>query len=126
MLRIFRILKIAHFSRAMRRFARAFTLAREELILFVCATVLVLFASAVGVYYFENEAQPEDFASVFHALWWALETLTTIGYGDVMPITLGGRVFTFIMAICGLGVVAMPASIMAAALGRADREMDNR
>ena len=60
-------------------------------------TLLLLYFSAVGIYYFERDAQPEAFASVFHSLWWAVVTLTTVGYGDVYPVTTGGRSFTFLM-----------------------------
>ena len=70
---------------------RAFLIAREELVLFFCAAAILLYVSSVGIYYFENEAQPTAFASVFHSLWWAVITLTTVGYGDVYPITTGGR-----------------------------------
>jgi voltage-gated potassium channel len=122
MMRLFRILKLARYNRAMRRFARAFALAREELVLFFAATILILYASAVGIYFFERDAQPVAFASVFHALWWSVETLTTVGYGDIMPVTVGGRVFTFLIVMCGLAVVGMPAGIMASALTRAAKE----
>lgn len=126
MMRLFRILKLARYNRAMRRFARAFALAREELVLFFAGTMLVLYASAVGIYYFERDAQPEAFASVFHALWWSVETLTTVGYGDIMPVTLGGRIFTFLIVMCGLGIIGMPAGIMASALTRAAKEEEKR
>ena len=126
MMRLFRILKLARYNRAMRRFARAFALAREELVLFFAATMLVLYASAVGIYFFERDAQPEAFASVFHALWWSVETLTTVGYGDIMPLTVGGRIFTFLIVMCGLGIIGMPAGIMASALTRAAKEEETR
>jgi len=122
MMRLFRILKLARYNRAMRRFARAFALAREELVLFFAATILILYASAVGIYFFERDAQPVAFASVFHALWWSVETLTTVGYGDIMPVTVGGRIFTFLIVMCGLAIVGMPAGIMASALTRAAKE----
>jgi len=122
LMRLFRVLKLARYNRAMHRFAHAFFLAREELVLFFSATVLILYASAVGIYYFERDAQPEAFASVFHALWWSVETLTTVGYGDAFPVTVGGRIFTFFMVMCGLGIVGMPAGIMASALTRAAKE----
>jgi voltage-gated potassium channel len=83
-----------------------------------------LYLSAVGIYYFENEAQPEQFKSVFHSLWWAVATLTTVGYGDIFPITAGGRVFTFFVLMVGLGVVAVPAGLVASALSKARSEED--
>jgi len=116
MLRVFRILKLARYSTAMRRFHRAFLLAREELFLFFFVTTMILYLSAVGIYFFENEAQPDDFASVFHSLWWSIITLTTVGYGDVYPITAGGRVFTFFILMVGLGIVAVPAGLLASSL----------
>jgi len=122
MLRLFRILKLGRYNRAVRRVGRAFVIAREELVIFYSATFLVLFVASVGIYHFEREAQPQTFGSVFHCLWWAIETLTTVGYGDVIPVTLGGRVFTFLMIMCGLGIVGMPAGIMASALTRAAEE----
>ena len=108
LLRLFRAFKLLRYSRAIQRFHRAFVIAKEELILFACVTLLLLYFSAVGIYYFENAAQPNAFASVFDGLWWAVATLTTVGYGDVYPVTAGGRVFTFIVLMIGLGVVAVP------------------
>ena len=64
-------------------------------------------------------AQPEAFASVFHALWWSVATLTTVGYGDVYPVTAGGKVFTAAILAIGLGIVAVPAGILATALAEA-------
>ena len=101
---------------------RAFVIAREELVLFFLVTCMMLFFAAVGIYYFEHEAQPEGFESVFDSLWWAVVTLTTVGYGDVYPITLGGRIFTFFVLMIGLGIVAVPTGLMASALGQARRE----
>lgn len=87
---------------------------REELILF-------LFISSVGIYYFENEAKPDHFKSVFHCLWWALTTFATVGYGDIYPITVGGKLFTFFVLIIGLGTVAVPTGLIASALTRIRR-----
>jgi voltage-gated potassium channel len=118
-LRLFRAFKMVRYSNAIRRFHRAFTIAREELILFVVVTLMLLYFSAVGVYYFENDAQPERFASVFHSLWWSVATLTTVGYGDIYPITVGGKIFTFFVLLIGLGIVSVPAGLVASALSKA-------
>lgn len=124
MLRLFRIFKLARYSFAVRRFHRAFLIARAEIFLFLCVTAILLFLAAVGIYYFENQAQPEEFKSVFHSLWWAVATLTTVGYGDVYPVTTGGRMFTFFVLIIGLGIVSVPAGLVSAALSKA-RELED-
>jgi voltage-gated potassium channel len=123
LLRLVRILKIARYNAAVRRFHRAFLIAKEELCLFLFAALIILYLAGVGIYYFENAAQPEVFSSIFHSLWWAVATLTTVGYGDIYPITTGGKVFTFIVLAVGLGVVAVPAGLVASALSKA-RELD--
>ncbi len=82
-LRLFRAFKFARYSRAMQRFALAFDMAKEEILLFFAVALIMVYFSAVGIYYFEHEAQPEKFASVFHSLWWSICTLTTVGYVDV-------------------------------------------
>ena len=122
LLRLFQLLKLARYSSAMQRYHRAFSIAKEELVLFGTTALITLYLASVGVYYFEGKAQPEAFASVFHSLWWAIVTLTTVGYGDVYPITLGGRIFTFFVLIIGLGVVAVPTGLFASALSKAREE----
>jgi len=119
LLRLFRILKLARYSRAVHRFHTALRLAREELVLFLSVSAIVLYLAAVGIYYFEHEAQPQVFKSVFHSLWWAVVTLTTVGYGDMYPITTGGRIFTFVVLLVGLGLISVPAGLVASALSRA-------
>ncbi|AUC85526.1 ion transporter [Polaribacter sp. ALD11] len=121
-LRIFRIisaLKISKYSDALERFAIALRIIRPELTLFFILTGVFIFLSAAGIYYFENEAQPKAFASIFHSLWWSIITLTTVGYGDVYPITLGGRVFTFFILLIGLGIITIPTGLIASALSSA-------
>lgn len=122
LLRILRLLKIGRYNKAIARFRRAFQIAREEMVLYLFLTVILLYVSATGIYYFENPAQPEAFKSIIHSLWWALATLTTVGYGDVYPITFGGRLFTFFVLMVGLGIVAVPAGLVASALSQARRE----
>lgn len=122
LLRLFRLFKLARYNAAIDRFVKAFSIAREEIIIFAMVTIILLYFSATGIYYFEHEAQPEVFASIFHSMWWAVTTLTTVGYGDMYPITVGGRVFTFVILIIGLGIVAIPAGLLASALNKVRRD----
>jgi voltage-gated potassium channel len=122
-LRIFRALKIVRYNKAMKRFGLAFMLVKEEIVLFFVCTVILIFITSAGIYYFENEAQPETFKSIFHSAWWSIVTLTTVGYGDIYPITLGGRIFTFFVLMIGVGLVTVPAGLVASALSKA-REIE--
>lgn len=124
LLRLFRILKLYRYARVVRRLRRAAAIAREELFLFLTVALILIFLSAVGVYHFEHESQPEAFASIFHSLWWAVVTLTGVGYGDVYPITLGGRTFTFFVLLIGLGLIAVPTGLFASALVQARDEQE--
>ena len=122
MLRLFRAFKLFRYSKAIQRFRVAFADIKEELVLYLVATLFILFVASVGIYYFENKAQPEEFKSVFHCFWWAIVTLTTVGYGDVCPVTVGGKIFTSIILFLGLAVVAVPAGLLASALTKADED----
>lgn len=125
LLRLIRVFKLVRYNNAVRRFHRALVIAKEELILFFGITMMILYFAAVGIYFFEHEAQPEAFSSVFHSLWWSIVTLTTVGYGDVYPITPGGKIFTFFILMVGLGVVAVPTGLLASALSKARTEEDS-
>lgn len=125
LLRLFRAFKLFRYNQAIQRYHRAIMLAKEELVLFFSVTIMLLYFAAVGIYYFENEAQPEAFSSIFHSLWWAVATLTTVGYGDVYPITAGGRIFTFFILMLGLGIVAVPTGLVASALTAARELQDD-
>jgi voltage-gated potassium channel len=122
LLRFFRLFKLVRYGQAAQRYRRAFALGREELVLFGISSLVVLYLASIGIYYFENPVQPEVFSSVFHSLWWAVITLTTVGYGDMVPVTAGGRFFTFVLLIIGLGVIAVPTAVISSALSRARDE----
>ena len=121
--RLFRAFKLFRYSMAIRRFHRALLLVKEEMILFTILAVMLLYFSAVGIYHFEHRAQPEAFSSIFQSMWWAVATLTTVGYGDIYPVTTGGKLFTFFVLMIGLGVVAVPTGLVASALSNA-REIE--
>lgn len=122
LLRLFRLFKLARYSQAMLRMHRAFVIAKEELVLFGATTLILLYLASVGIYYCESQAQPEAFSSIFACMWWAVTTLTTVGYGDMYPITTGGKLFTFFILIIGLGIVAIPTGLFASALSKAREE----
>ena len=112
-LRLLRVLKLTRYSSAVtllinvfRQEARAFAAA-----LFILGIVLV-FASA-GIYLVEHQTQPDAFGSIPAAMWWAVATLTTVGYGDVTPITPWGKVFGACVTIVGIGMVALPSGLLA-------------
>jgi voltage-gated potassium channel len=120
--RIFRILKLARYNKAINRFRIAFTTVKEELVLFFLASFFLIYLVSVGIYYFENEAQPEAFQSIIHSFWWSVVTLTTVGYGDVYPVTIGGQIFTFFVLMIGVGIITIPAGLIATAMTRTREE----
>ncbi len=122
LMQMVRILKIIRYSRALRRLARAFNSVRAELALFYVIALFLVYISAVGIYFFEHDTQPEAFSSVPASLWWAIVTLTTVGYGDAIPVTIGGKLFTSLILFMGMGVFAVPAGVITSALVGRDIE----
>lgn len=123
-MRVFRVLKFLRYNQAADRLHRAILISKEEIVLFVVLSLILLYVSASGIWYFEREMQPEKFGSIFDGLWWAVATLTTVGYGDVYPVTAGGRFFTFLLLMIGLGIIAIPSGIIASALSKARIEQE--
>ena len=121
LLRLLLIIKAVQSTEAVSRLKQAWEQIRDELMLYGAASVIVLFTAAAGIHHFEHKAQPEAFKSVFHSLWWAITTLASVEYGDVYPITTGGKIFTFFVAVTGLGVVAVPTALLASALTKTKR-----
>jgi voltage-gated potassium channel len=121
--KVFRSLQLTRYNRAIKRFKIAMKIAKEEIVLFLLATGILIYLTAAGIYFFEHNKQPEAFSSVVDSAWWAVVTLTTVGYGDVYPITTGGRIFTFFILIIGVAIVTVPAGLIATALSKA-REIE--
>ena len=115
MLRVFRILKFGRYSKSMKMLGDTVMSVRYALMstLFMAAFI-ILFSSAC-MYYLEHEAQPEAFPDILSTLWWAVATLTTVGYGDIYPVTAGGKMFASLVAMVGIGLVAIPTGLMSAA-----------
>ncbi len=123
-LRLLRIFKLTRYSSAMSMLLNVF---REESSAFFAGFFILfvlLILTASGAYLVEQEAQPEKFGSIPAAMWWAVATLTTVGYGDVTPVTLAGKVFGTLVTIIGIGMAALPAGILAS--GLADQLRRNR
>lgn len=122
LLRVLRLARLGRFSDALQLMTGAFHSRRHELTLSASLALLLLIFSSTLLYLAESEAQPEAFGSIPRAMWWAVETLTTVGYGDVVPVTRLGRILAGITAICGIGLIALPTGILAAAFSEAMQE----
>lgn len=118
-LRVFRIFKATRFILAVDRMIEALSEVKRELLALVILSGMMVYLAACGIYFFENEAQPENFGTIPKSMWWAIVSLTTIGYGDVYPITPGGKVFTAFVALIGVGLIAIPSGLLASVLTEA-------
>jgi len=120
--RLFRIFKLLKYGSALDRLILAFNEIKKELTIFLIGAIFFIYVSSIGIYYCENQLQPELFKSVFHSMWWAVTTLTTVGYGDMFPITLGGKLFTTLVVLIGMGMVAVPTGLIASALSKSFKD----
>ncbi len=112
-LRLLRTLKLTRYFAALNMLVTTVIENGRALAAAFLILVTVMLLAASGMYYFERESQPVDFGSIPAAMWWAFATLTTVGYGDVTPITVGGKIFGALITVVGIGMVALPTSILA-------------
>ncbi len=112
-LRMLRLFKLTRYSPALGALLDVIQKESETLIAAILVLLIMLVISASGIYLLENDVQPEAFSSIPDAMWWAIVTLTTVGYGDVAPITPLGKLFGGFIGLIGVGMVALPAAIMA-------------
>lgn len=112
--RIIRIVKLARYTAGFSVIGRVLKNKKEELLITASLMLMLLIISSTFVYYLEMEAQPEAFSSIPAAMWWASSTLTTVGYGDIYPITIGGRFFAVLAQISSIGIFALPTGILGA------------
>ena len=112
--RLFRIFKINRYTKALRIIAQVFKNKSAQLVSSVFVVGLLLIIASVLMYNIETEAQPDAFSNAFETMWWAVSTLTTVGYGDVYPITVAGKMLSTVIAFLGIGLVAVPTGIITA------------
>lgn len=113
--RILRLAKLGRMSRALNHMITAVAVRREELMLSLVGGMVLMVIAATALYLAEGHVQPDKFGSIPRALWWSVATLTTIGYGDVYPVTPLGKILAALTAIFSIGLIAMPTGILAAA-----------
>lgn len=112
LMRLFRLAKAARYVTALHLFRAVARSKREELVLTTCVLALLLLVASSSMYFAEHGAQPEEFSSIPATMWWAVATLTTVGYGDVIPVTVFGRFLGSAVAILGIGLFALPTAIL--------------
>ena len=112
LLALFRVFKIARYMHALSIFRMVLKDRREQLVLSFIFLLFVLIIISFVMYYAENAAQPDEFSSIPATMWWGVETLTTVGYGDMVPITPLGKFLGSVFAIAGVGLLALPAGIL--------------
>ncbi|NMG58964.1 ion transporter [Geitlerinema sp. P-1104] len=113
LIRFFRVLKLHRYTDSLSILVRVYRIKKEELFLTFFVLIILLFISSTLIYFAEHTAQPEVFSSIPAAIWWGTITLTTVGYGDVYPITVLGRILGGSLAVLGIGLFALPAGILA-------------
>jgi voltage-gated potassium channel len=121
-LRLFRLFKLARYVPAFAIVGAAVRRAWAPLMAALCVAAAQLYVAAMMLYFIEGASKPEQFGSITRAMWWAIVTLTTVGYGDVYPETTLGRVAAGLVALAGIGIVAMPTGILASAFAEEFRE----
>ena len=114
LVRLLRIFKLNRYSDALAAIGDVFRNKAQQMIASIFFVFIILILASLLIYYAEHDAQPEQFGNAFSGLWWAVATLTTVGYGDIYPITALGRFLGAIIAILGIGMVAVPTSILSA------------
>jgi voltage-gated potassium channel len=114
LVRLLRIFKLNRYSDALAAIGDVFRSKSQQMIASVFFVFMILILASLLIYYAEHDAQPDQFENAFSGLWWAVATLTTVGYGDIYPITPLGRFLGAIIAILGIGMVAVPTSILSA------------
>lgn len=113
-IRLFRIFKVNRYTNALHTIFDVFKNKKSQLLSSIFVVAMLMIIASVLMYNIESEAQPEVFSNAFSSLWWAIATLTTVGYGDIYPVTPLGKILSAIIALLGIGLVAVPSGIISA------------
>ena len=111
--RFFRFFKLGRYVRASKLLGSVFRAKKHELIMSLVITICLIIVSASFMYYAEHDVQPNKFTSIPETMWWSVATLTTVGYRDMYPVTMGGKILESIISILGIGMLALPTGILA-------------
>jgi len=125
-MRLLRLFKLTRYSPALGALLDVIQKESEALLAAFIVLMMMLVVSAGGIYLLENELQPEAFGSMPNSMWWAIVTLTTVGYGDVVPMTTLGKMFGGIIGLIGIGMIALPAAIMASGFAENIRDREQK
>lgn len=112
LLRILRLFKIQRYSNSLSIIVKVLKDKKEELFVTLFVTTLLILIASTLMYHIENEVQPDKFPDIIQSMWWAVATLTTVGYGDVYPLSGWGRLLSGVIALLGIGLVALPTGII--------------
>ena len=122
LLRLFRVLRLGKYSNAFETFVDVLRSKKEELVITIVMAVIILILASSTLYTVERDAQPDKFGSIPDAMWWAVVTLSTVGYGDMAPITTVGKVIAALVALSAIGLFALPAGILASGFAESLRK----
>lgn len=113
-IRILRVFRIHHYADPLRVIGDVINKKRGQLLSSIFIVFILMIASSLMMYNLEHKAQPEAFANAFSGFWWAANTLLTVGYGDIVPVTMAGKICGTLLTFLGVGIVAIPTGILSA------------
>ena len=116
LMRLFRLFKLGRYTRSLQLLVKVIQSKKPDLVISLVLLGMLLVLSSSLIYFFEKEAQPQIFSSIPASMWWGIVTLTTIGYGDMVPVTIAGKLLGSLICVLGMGIFALPAAILASGL----------
>lgn len=126
LLRIIRTFKFLQYSKELQKVQTILSTKRRELLVSVGFMIFMILLSSIVIFIVEHEAQPEKYESLFDSMWWSVETLTTVGYGDVGPVTTLGKILTMFIALFGIGIVAIPTGIISSGFVEYEKDKSDK